>query len=80
MRPLLNIGAIPKCITNANSVLFIENYLAIADSGNIVLKSLFLPRHDLYERWLSTTFKAHLISASFANTLSDFTDDVEELI
>ena len=75
----LNIGAISKCITYVHFVLLTETSFAIAEPGNIVLKGLFVPRHDLYEKWLSTTFKAHLISASSAITLSDFTD-IGELV
>ena len=71
--------AIPKCITYVHFILLIDNSCAFAESGNTLLKS-FLPRHDLYEKWLSTTFKAHLISSSSAITLSDFTEDGRELV
>ena len=80
MRSFLNIGAISKCITYAHFVLLIENCFAITESGNIVLKGLFVPRHNLYEKWLGTSFKAHLISVSYAITLGNFTDDVGELV
>ena len=76
----LNIDAIPKCITLAHFVLLIENFFTIAESGNIVLKSLFVSRHDLYEKWLSTTFKTHLISATLAIPLGSFTDDALKLV
>ena len=65
---------------SAHFVLLRENSFAVVESGNIVLKSLFVQRHDLYEKWVSTTFKAHLISASPAITLGNFTDDVGELV
>ena len=33
-----------------------------------------------FEKWLSTTFKVHLISVYFASTWGNFTDDVGELV
>lgn len=68
MSSFLNIGAIPKCATYVYFVLLIQNSFAIVESLNISLESLFVPRHDLYEKWL----KVHLISASSAITFSDF--------
>ena len=41
---------------------------------------MFVPRYNLHEKWLGNTFKAHLISASSAITLGNFTDNVEELV
>ena len=80
MRSFLNIGAITKCITYAHFVLLVETSFANAEFRNIVLKSLFVPRYNLYEKWLSNTFKAHLISAASAITLGNFTDNVGELV
>ena len=68
MSSFLNIGAIPKCATYVYFVLLIQNSFAIVESLNISLESLFVPRHDLYEKWL----KVHLISASSAIIFSDF--------
>ena len=75
MKSFLNIGATPKCTTYAHFALLIEDSFAIKESGNIVLKSLFVARHNLYEKWFRATFKD-----SSAITLGNFTDDVGELV
>ena len=75
MKSFLNIGAIPKCTTYAHFALLMENSFAIKESGNIILKSLFVARHNLYEKWFSDTFKD-----SSAITLGNLTDNVGELV